>query len=95
MDHSRPVLVKVIDGVGDRGQLSEHGGHGEAGVTAFANDSLDVRSVDPVHDEHVAIVEEEVVAHDGKRRVRPELQERATFDEQLLARLVGSRAGGP
>ncbi len=90
VDQSRPVLVEVIDGVGDRGQLAENGGHGEAGITAFANDSLHVRSVDPVHDENVAVVEEEVVAYDGKRRMRPQLQERAPLGAQRLARLVGS-----
>ena len=84
------MLVKVIDGVGDRRQLAENGGHGEAGITAFANDSLDVRSVDPVHDEHVAVVEEEVVAYDGERMMRPELQERPSLGEQRLSRLVGS-----
>jgi hypothetical protein len=87
---SRPVLMEVIDGIGDRGQLTENSGHGEAGITAFANDSFDVRSVDPVHDQHMAIVEEEVVANDGERRMRPELQKRAPLGAQLLARLVGS-----
>ena len=81
MDHSRPVLVEVIDGVGDRGQLAEDGGHGEPGITAFAHDSLHVRSVDPVHDEHVPVVEEEVVAHDGERGMRGQLEERAPVCE--------------
>ena len=80
------MLVEVIDGVGDRGQLAEDGGHGKAGIAAFANDSLDVRSVDPVHDENVAVVEEEVVAYDGERRMRPQLQERAPRGAQRLAR---------
>jgi hypothetical protein len=74
----------------ERTQVAENGGHGEAGITAFANDSLHVRSVDPVHDEHVAVVEEEVVAYGGERRMRSELQERAPLGPQLLARLVGS-----
>jgi hypothetical protein len=90
VNNSRPVLVKVIDGVGDPGQLTQHGGHGEAGITAFANDSLHVRSVDPVHDEYVPVVEEEVVAYDGERRMRPELQERALLVAKRFARLVGS-----
>jgi hypothetical protein len=81
VDHSRSVLVQVIERVGDRGQLAEDGRNGEPGITAFAHDSFHVRSVDLVHDEHVPVVEEEVVAHDGERGMRGQLEEHAPLCE--------------
>ena len=71
----------MIERVGHRRQLAEDGRNGQPGITAFAHDSFHVRSVDPVHDEHVPVVEEEVIAHDGERGMRGQLEERAPLCE--------------
>ncbi|HYU40275.1 MAG TPA: hypothetical protein VEM59_10620 [Acidimicrobiia bacterium] len=92
MDHSGLVLVQVVERVSDHGHRTEDGRDGHPGVTAFANDLCRARAVDPVHDEHIAVVDEEVVPHDGERRMRPQPQERPALGEQPLAHVVRSDA---
>ena len=84
--------MEMVERLGNRGQLAEHGGNGEPRITALADDASDVRAVDPVHDEHVTVVEEEVVPHHRQRRVRLELQEGATLGQQLIPPFLGPDA---
>jgi hypothetical protein len=69
MDHA--MGVEVIENHRDSGQPVEDGVEWEPRGSFFPKDSLEVSSLDPIHDQVVAIPSEEVVAdhrHAGMRR---------------------------
>ena len=63
----------------------------QARVALLLQHVLEVRAVDPVHhdDVAVALVREEVAAHGGESRMRIDAHQQAGLGEQLVAVLVG------
>ena len=90
---ARPLRVEVVERRGDVGQPTEHGGDRQAGVAALGQQLGRGGAVDPVDDEHVAVVEQEVVPHGGHGGMGLEPEEEAPLLEQRRGIVAGGDPG--
>ena len=86
VDQRRVVAVQVHQRLGRLGQVGEDAPRCEPGSTAIAQQRGQVDAIDPVHRDDVVVAVEEVVAHEGQRRVRCDREQHARLGEQGLSR---------
>jgi hypothetical protein len=60
----RVMCVQVVESGGDLAEVVEDGAIGQSRVAALIEHLLEIRALDPVHDDHIAAVVEEVVPHE-------------------------------
>src|SRR5207245_11029650 len=87
--HRTLLRVEVRKRVRGLGQPRDDTRRRESGTPFGAKDSTEVDAVDPVHDDDVVVVFEEVVAYERKVRVERQREEDARLVEHELA--VGVR----
>ena len=90
---TRPLRVEMIERRRDVGQPAENRGEGEPGIAPLGQELRRRGALDPVDDEHVAIVEQHVVAHRGHGGVGLEPEEQPTFLEERRGVVAGVEPG--
>ena len=90
---TRPLRVEVIERRCDVGKPAEHGRDRQARVAALGQYPRRRRALDPVDDQHVAIVEQHVVPHGGHRGVGLEPEEEPPFFEEWCRVVAGCEPG--
>ena len=69
----------------DRRKPGQDDGDREPRIPLLAEEPPEVRSLDPVHDQDVPIIDEEVATHRGKRRVGLQAEQGPTVAKEGLA----------
>ena len=84
VDDRRVLSVQIGESVGRVGQVCEHARWSKSGLPASAQQPREVGAVDPVHGDDVVVGIEEVLAHEGKRGMRRELEQNPCLSQQVL-----------